>query len=317
MDNYFGADVSKAKLDIGGPGDDVCKVANKAADIRKFLKGIPKGSVIAVEATGGYGHLLANEAYKAGMTVYLVQPGKVKKFRESSPARGKTDKLDAIAIREYILAYHHRLHPYTPLPEFEAKLRKLARTRGALVEKLASIRKQLRSLGDAEKDVSKVLKGLEDRIEDLDEVIAALLKQDKDVELLLSVPGVGPCFVSAVLPALRTIQFKSKHSLDSYFGIDLIPNESGPRKGRKRMSKQGDKYARHLVYMAGFSGANAKVWKPYYQALLEETRLQKIQAMNALGRKILHTAYGVYTTKTKFDPKKLTKQEKATTSPES
>lgn len=305
MDHYFGVDVSLAKLDIGSEGG--CNtIANTKVGVSAYLKTIEKGSIIAVESTGGLGLLFANAAFKAGMKVYLVQPGKVKKFRESSPARGKTDRLDAMAICQYIQAHHLRLHPFSPLPPFEAKLRKLSRTRGALVDKVASLRNQLRSLGDPEKQIQRSLKGLLDRISNLDVQIAEMLKQDPDVKRLLTIPGVGKNMVSAILPALRAIKFHSKYAMDSYLGIDLIPNDSGPRKGRKRMSKQGDKYARRMLFMSGLAATKSKAWNPYYSSLLADKKLQKIQAVNALGRKILHTVYGVYTTKTEFDPAKLT-----------
>jgi transposase len=303
MDKFVGVDVCKAKLDTFSGDRGWAVVQNEGKAIKCFLKTVPKGSIIALESTGGYGKLLADLAVKAGFTVYLVQPAKVKKFRASSPVRGKTDKIDAEAVHDYLEVHQTKLHPYQQLPALEARLQKLARTRSAIVKKAASLRMQLASLGDNPQSIKNTLAALTKRIDGLNEEIAQILESTEDAKVLLTIPAVKAGFISSLLPALRTIEFESKYSLDSYVGIDLLPDESGKTVRKRRMSKQGDKYARHAVFMAGLSGTTCKVWRPYYESLLNDKKLKKIEAVNVLGRKILHTAYGVYKTQTVFkDP---------------
>src|SRR5579859_940602 len=168
----FAFDVSSEKLQGFEADRGWFKLANAKTEIKALLKDLPKDAIIALEATGGYGHLLADMAYKKGFTVYMLQPGKVKNFCKSSPNRGKTDRHDAQDIAAYLEAFIGRLHPYTPLPAFEAKLRKLFRTKEALTDKLASLRTQLRSLGDSTAEIKRTLSKLSERVGKLEAEIA-------------------------------------------------------------------------------------------------------------------------------------------------
>ena len=276
-------------------------VLNTKGAIRAHLKSLPKGTVLGMESTGGYQKLLADMAFEAGFIVFVVQPAKVKRFRSSAPdLRGKTDRIDARAIHDYVKTYRDRLHPYEPLPKFEAELRKLSRTRDALVRKMTSIRTQLASLGDSPKRIEMTLFGLKKRVAELEVKIAEMLAQAPEAAVLRTIPGVKACVISAVLPALRTKAFKDKYSLDSYAGMDLRPWESGKLKGRRHITKEGDKYIRRAMYMAAMSGVRSKAWSAYYKSLLEDKKLRKIQALNVLARKILHTVFGVYRTQLPF-----------------
>ena len=84
-------------------------------------------------------------------------------------------------------------------------------------------------------------------------------------------------------------------------GFTVYPNESGKFKGKRRISHQGDPHLRRAVYMAGLAGTVSKVWKPYYQELIKQKKLAPIAAINALGRKILHTVFGVFRSQTEFE----------------
>ena len=296
----FAFDVASQELQGYELAEGWFKVVNDKLGVKAFLKELPKDAIIVLEATGGYGLLLAEMACKMGFTVYMVQPAKVKNFCKSSPNRGKTDKFDAQDIAAYLVAFIDRLHPYTPLPPFEARLRKLYRTKEAITDHIATLRTQLRSLGDSTAEIGKALKGLSDRVGKIDKQIAAMLEQAKDAEVLFGIPAVKANMVAAVLPALRTIPFKSKYALDSYAGVDPKPNESGKFKGRRRLSHEGDPHLRRAIYMAGLSATRCKEWRDYYQALKAEKKLAPVEAINVMGRKILHTIYGVYRSQTKF-----------------
>lgn len=294
MDLVFGVDIASENFVSFNEERSFLKVENNAKGIAGYLKSLPEGAILAVESTGGYGKLLADKATAAGFTVYIVQPAKVKKFRESGPDRGKTDKIDARAIHDYLITYKSKLHPYTPMPSFETELRKLARSRDGLVRGKARLSLQMKSLGDSAKDIAVTLKGLTERIAKLDKRIADMLSQSTEAKRLSTICCVKAVVISAVLPALNTIPFKNKYSLDSFFGMDLMPKESGKANSPRRMSKQGDKYGRRALYMAAMSGVNSKVWKPYYAMLINVKKLPRVAALNALARKILHTIFGVY-----------------------
>lgn len=308
---YVGVDVaSKSHVAYSEQGG-FAKLANNKREISRFLASLPAGSTIAMESTGGYGLLLAEMACRAGFVVHVLPPGRVRHFCRSSPSRGKTDRIDARDIEAYARAFSGRLKPYQPLPGFERRLRTLVRKKEAIADKLASLRLMLRSLGDSAAEVRATLAGLEKRKRSLEQEIRGMLAQEEDARRLMAIPCVKESLVACVLPALRTIPFEGKYALDSYAGIDLKANESGRFKGRRRISHQGDAHLRRAVYLAGLSGASSKLWRPYYRRLTEEKRLKPVQAVNALGRKILHTVYGVYTSQKPFDPNRVRLDMKA------
>jgi transposase len=304
MNEIFGIDMASTDFLSFNLEAGRSRCFNKKQDILRYLKKLPEGAILALESTGGYGKLLADLAVERGFTVYMLQPLWIKRFRESDSGLNKTDAIDAEVIAEYVRWQLTRprkckLHPYKPLPEFEAKLQKLARVREGLVGKAASVRLQLLGLGDSLESVQATLSGLRKRVAEVDAEIEQMLDSAQDAKVLETIPGVKAVTIST-LPCLRTIPFKNKYALDSYVGLDLVANESGKRTGRRKLSKQGDKRARHALYMAALSATRSHAWKAYYEQLLFEKKLKKVQALVALSRKILHTIYGVYTTQKPF-----------------
>lgn len=304
MDLIFGIDIASGEFVAYNEDWGFVICANQRRAIQALLKKLPEGAVVAVEATGGYGKLLADSAVEKGFTVYMLQPVRVRRFRQAGPERSKTDKIDAKEIHGYVRAFSEKLHPYRPLPEFEASLRRLFRVRDGLMGKIASIRVLLSSLGESPKTVEAILKSLVAKTDALLEEIERMLATAEDAKVLRSIVGVGACTTAAVLPILRTVPFKGKSALAKYVGLDLVANESGKFKGRRRISKQGDKRIRKALYTAAMSASRSKAWKPYYTWLVEFKKLKKIAALVALARKILYTAYGVYRTQKAFVPPK-------------
>lgn len=300
MDLYFGIDVASKDFVSGNLDMGTVKVDNQLPAIKKFIKQLPQGAIMGIEATGGYGTLLADTAFEAGICVYIIRPDKVKKFREAGPERSKTDAIDAMVIRDYLETYINKLHTYSPLPALEASIRKLSRKRDKIVQKLSDLRKTLRSLGDSVKQVQLILAPIEKRVLKCEQELAKLVAQAQDAKVLFSITSVKLVTIASVLPAIRSIQFESKYALDSYFGMDLKANESGQKVGERHMSKQGDKRARKALYMAAVSAAGSKTFRGYYQMLKNEKKLKPKQALNALARKILHIIYGVYYSQTEF-----------------
>jgi transposase len=300
MDLYNGIDIAMKTFVAFNLEAGKLKLDNQASSIQTYLDSLPPGAIIAIESTGGYGALLAEMAVRAGFTVYMLRPDKVKKHREAGPNRSKTDDIDAKVIRDYVVTFAKDLHPHQPLPALEAKIRRLSRTRDKIVQKMSDLRKALRSLGDSKKDVDATLAPLLARIKRIEKQLAELIEQTGDGKILYSIPSIKLIATAAVLPAIRTMRFKSKHALVSFFGMDLTADESGEKVGRRRMSKQGDNKARKALYIAAVSASHSKAFGPYYKMLREQKRLTTTQALNVLARKLLHIIYGVYYSQTPF-----------------
>jgi transposase len=74
------------------------RIANERKAILAWLRTLPRGSRLGMEATGGYHELLAELACKAGLQVFVINPRDLRRYAEGVGRRGKTDRMDAEVI---------------------------------------------------------------------------------------------------------------------------------------------------------------------------------------------------------------------------
>ena len=97
----FGIDISKDVFDVHGSKSGHNQFKNGTEGFKAFLKVLPKGCLVVMEATGYYHYRLAQYLFKNGIDVSVVNPLSVKRFIQMKLAKVKTDKSDAKAICEY------------------------------------------------------------------------------------------------------------------------------------------------------------------------------------------------------------------------
>jgi len=305
-----GADVAKAELVVGCPGhSEVRHVANRPEEIDAWLGGLPAGSIVAMESTGVYHRLLAARAQAAGMRVYVLNARDVHFYAKAMGARGKTDRVDAGVIARYVAEHHAQLRPWRPAEPAYERIEELVRRRGVLVTKRDSIRQTLRgcaemaaSLAQLERAFDDLLGALEAKVQSLIDADAALLAGQQRVA---SVIGFGPQGSSMLAVLLARFDFANADALVAYSGLDPRPNDSGNKRGKRRITKRGPAYLRRQVYLTGFSASHSKALKPLYQALRAKG-FATTEAFMILGRKLLRAAYSVWKTGQPFDASKLT-----------
>src|SRR5699024_4031069 len=94
-----------------------------------------------------------------------------------------------------------------------------------------------------------------DSVTYLEQSIGNLLAQvktvRKNVELLQTIPGVGPHSASLIMAEIGDISlFKKPKQLAAYFGLDPSERQSGTFRGTKnKLSKRGSPYARAALHM--------------------------------------------------------------------
>ncbi len=81
-------------MDERGRTSAPVKVANDSLELEAYLKKIPEGTPVAVEASGGW-YWFVDRLEEAGLDVRLVHPLEAKK---RMAGRNKTDKLDAAGL---------------------------------------------------------------------------------------------------------------------------------------------------------------------------------------------------------------------------
>jgi len=138
----LGVDVSLSELVIAHFADTtpLTKIANNAVQIKRWLKTLPSACTIGMEATGGYHRLLADLAFAAGHTVYVLNPRDVAIYLKSLRSRGKTDVLDARGIARYTHHETEKGHPYIPLTASQQSLATLIQRRHQVVKSRTSLR---------------------------------------------------------------------------------------------------------------------------------------------------------------------------------
>lgn len=109
------------------------RIANERRAILAWLRAIPSGSRLGMEATGGYHELLADLAHKAGLAVFVLNPRDLRRYAQGVGRRGKTDRLDAEVIARHVAREHAELHAYIPPSTEQRALARLIKRRAKLV----------------------------------------------------------------------------------------------------------------------------------------------------------------------------------------
>ena len=309
---FIGVDVSKDSL-VSYVYDSSARrtVPNQRHAILAWLKTLPGGSIIGVEATSTYHELLADLAYSHGMLVYVLNPKDVHRYAKGVGMRAKTDRVDAALIARYIVRERSALHPYRPASSELRQLQRLLMRRAKLSRCRAGLQQSLHGLTGLTRSLNQLLERFDAVIGQIDQRIEGLINacpQRQAAYLRLrSIKGVGPVVAPALLYLLLRFAFLNADSFVAYIGYDLCAHDSGQRVGRRHLSKEGPSELRRLLYTAAMAAVNSRAWKPIYQRHLAKG-LSRTAALVVIARKIARTAWSIYTHNTTFDPARITQQ---------
>ncbi len=331
MKHYIGCDAHKKYsvfVGISEAGEIIPaqRVEHDRESYRSFLKGLPPASKIAVESVGNW-YWMIDEMEKAGHIPTLVNAGKAKLMMGGM---NKTDKLDARGLA--VLSINGTL-PAVWIPPGELRdQRELARMRIFLVHirtglknrihatfaKYAITFKEVSDLfgirgrnliekrlvelppetKNSVKEQLKLLDQLERQISMAEERIWQVVKITLEMQLLMSIPGVGP--ILAILIALEIgdlARFSDGAHLASYCGAVPRVKSSG---GKTYYGKTRPDVNHYLKW--GFTeAANAIVLNQHrmtgrhvaelYRRICQSKGYAK--AIGALRRHLAEAAYAV------------------------
>jgi transposase len=288
-------------------------IPNKENDVRRFLSAAPVDSMdtlcVAVEPTGRYWYVMADTALASGCKVVSAPPRAAKKFLQSVNLRAKTDKLDAKGIALY--ASTMELHDYTPKPEALRTLDELLSLRRNLSQTVA-LYTQLSDSDRAGDDILReVLQAVKAQLRDLDKRIAQVQTDVIHAKRLRTVPGFGPVVSGSLASRLTTYSFKHSDSFVAYIGLDLRISDSGKKRGRRTLTKNGDPELRRLLYLAAQSAIKVKdspFAKIYHTH--RERGLTSTEAICVVARKLARTAWSIVRFETEYDPDRVFQDKK-------
>jgi transposase len=282
-----------------------CTIPNERAQLRGWLKTLPKGSRLAMEATGGYQTMLADLAHALGLTVYVLNPKDLRHYAKGLGRRGKTDRVDAEVIARFLSKEHDDLHPYCPPTPEQRQLDQLLRRRAKLVALRGALRATGADLPVGQRELATVLRRLEDLIQRLDAhreaLVAACPERQQAHQRLQTILSVGPLVGAGLAQALARIPFSNADAFVAYTGLDPRPLDSGQKTGRRRLSKRGPGELRRLLFNAAMSASKTTTWKPLYERY-RARGLSTTAALVVLARKIARVAWSVHHHQTTFNP---------------
>jgi len=329
MRHYIGCDAHKKYSVFGGISEageiiPMQRVEHDRETYRSFLKGLPQGSQIAVESVGNW-YWLIDEMEKAGHVPALVHPAKAKLMMGQV---NKTDKLDARGLA--ILARNGTLPEVWIPPGVLRDQRELPRMRMAMTQVRTKFKNRIHSAfakyGITFDEVSDLFtrKGRKLLEESLDKLppetrlsvqeqlwlldqaeqsikktekrISAVIKMDPTMQLLQTLPGVGPILAIVIALEVGSIdRFATAEKLASYAGKVPRVNSSG---GKTYYGKVRPDVNRYLKW-AFTEAANAIVLQQkrlqdcHVVRLYQRVRKHKghAKSVTAVGRHLAEAAY--------------------------
>jgi len=299
----YGVDVSKDKLDVACDGR-VVQIDNEKKAIKSFVKGMPIGSLVVMEATNTYHLEMADICHARGMRAFVVNPRITSHYRKANGFRGHNDRMDALALSRYIEREHDGQREYVPKSADQGRLKTLVRRRWKLVGIRTQLQESLGSLKELSRELEALLARIDALIAKLELLIDKQLEGNADRARIETIKGVGPIVSAVLLSDLACCEFARADAFVAFYGLDPMPDDSGKRKGRRKLSKQGDRLARAMLYNAAMSAVKSKDWKPMYDRC-QARGLTKVQALIVVARKIAKTAWSIHTHKTTFNPDRL------------
>ncbi len=263
---------------------------------------------VCLEATGRYSEGVAEHLHAAGHTVSVINPALLKAFGQARLVRTKTDQTDAALLAEFC----RRQQPaaWTPPDPATRALRALVRRR----ESLLDVRQQEANRLSSGEDDPLVVASLETVVTFLATQLAQVEQAITDhladhaalqhrVELVDSIPGIGPTTAAALVGEIDFSAYPSARQLVAQAGLNPRQRQSGTSvHGRPRISKQGASQLRTILF---FPAIVAKQHNPVIRAFadrLAERGKAKMVIICACMRKLLHLVYGVLKTGLPFDP---------------
>ncbi len=300
---YCGADISKEWIDIWSQGR-VERIANTARAVRAFLKKLPVGTLVAMEATNDYHLLLADIATELGLTAYVLNPRITHHYQEALALRGTTDALAARTIASFIQHHHPDVRVYVPADPQTKQVRTLLRRRSKLVDVCVQLRQSVSQISSIRKEVEVAIAKLGKAIEKIDTLVDEMMQGNELRERLQTMRGIGPVTSAVIATELEAHDFATSDAFVAFCGLDPRPKESGKHKGKRKLSKRGSRSLRTSLFLAAMSASSTKLWRPYYEKT-KAKGLAKLQAILVLARKLARIAWSIQRHNTVFDPARV------------
>jgi transposase len=321
---WVGMDISKPFFDVALWGDQPFSamalarfprtLGGAAACVAWLRQQSRDVAGLVMEWTGSYSRELAEwlQPLQPEWAICLVNPALVRSFGRSYGLRNKTDQVDARLLALY--GQERRPQGWSQPEQDQDQLRSLFRTRAKLERILVSLRCRrgecLNPARAATEAQSAVIEALTIQIKALEKAAKDLMwghpRMKQDLDLLLSIPGVGPITAMAVLAEAGDLRrFRRGRQLTAFLGVSPRRRQSGTSvNGRTRMCRIGGQFARPVLYMSAVAAsAHKSALSAFYRRLVGQGKAPRA-ALGAVMRKMLLVMRAVLIQNTPYRPPK-------------
>ena len=292
-----GIDVAKAHVDVCvlGVASGVQRFANDADGHSALAAALlPLGAgLVVMEATGGYEAALACALQASGLPVAVLNPRQARDFARSMGRLAKTDAVDARMLAEMAAVLVHRedlarfVRPVAD--ECQQWLAALVTRRRQLLAMLGSERQRLQITPiKLHPSIEAIIAAIKAQLDDLQaQMMDHVREHFSGLDgLLQSTSGIGPVASATLIAQLPELGRLNRREIAALAGVAPMSNDSGNRKGRRRV--QGGRFEiRRVLYMATLTAARYNpVIRAFYERLKAAGKLPKV-ALVACMRKLL------------------------------
>ena len=306
----IGIDVSGAKLDLAVRFSNLSYLDgsfdNNVSGIKSLLSVLKRQETaravpLVIESTGNCHLQSALMIKQRNYSVKVINPVLTKKFQKSSVRNAKSDKIDArrladIAVLEADLPDFTANTDVIASKKLASYLSHLEKTKQQL---LASL-KQLRQTTEILK-INVNLKPIDKALDKIDEQIKvlqmALVKKlpEKARQLAMNTKGVSMEKIAVLISLVDGKKFENRNQLIAFVGLDIALRQSGSWRGKQKLSKRGNAYARKILYQIAWGlKQHNQLYRDYYNRLRLERKKHYNTAMVATARKFLRYLFAYY-----------------------
>jgi len=315
-----GIDVSAETLDVvvrkKGKNYNTVKFKNTPDGHTALIASLLKKKVthVCLEATGIY-HLDLAVAlcHTSNLKVMVLNPKVARKFAEATMTRGKTDAIDAGILAQYadrmdFVAWTCPRPIVLQIKAFSRRIAALSKSKVKAKNQFHALQATAQTPLPVIEDATLSIEQLESQIARLETYALELIASDEDINhimaLMISVKGIAKKTAVQLIGELLVLpKDMTSRQWVAYAGLDPRVIESGKSVSKKRrISKAGNGYLRGALFMPSLSATRHELHvSAYYQHLINDNGLTKLQAICAVMRKLLHAIHGMLNSARPFD----------------
>jgi len=303
----IGVDVSKQELvTYDGKKERIFPNARGLDEFTRFIKG-STDPMIVFEPTSTYSRRLEALCRRRQIACCQLNPRVVPHLRLVGKGRSKTDSSDAELLYRYGIERGQgeatQLENDALADEsIQARLscyRVVQKSRVAYQNVLEALSQDPATssvlLDEVSEEIRELKRKEKQQIDAAQKLIEVEPVTKHRLELLLTIPGIGPITAITLLALFRKYGNANRSQIVALAGFDPIQIQSGTSvHGKSRISKRGNREVRRRLYEATLSAAryNPAV-RSVYRRLKEAGKPEKV-ARTAAARKLLVIAHAIY-----------------------